>query len=366
MCRYRGFRGPENLLFPNQFCTEFYYGWGIGGKPYFFPSHMGSPFGESEDEYYLIQMHYDNPNRLPGLRVEARVELFYTNELRPNDGIHTGLQHDLPGLPESILVPPNTPNHKILSHCSSECTQRMFPPEGITVSTVMLHSHNAGIAMRLRHFRRGRELPWILYDDNYDNKVQPSRNLRQEVRILPGDQLTLDCHLRSNRTVVGGFSTQQEMCLAVLVYYMANNQTRSYSLCVSGIQSPEARREFLGVENVTWVQENVLEWVADSPEAVRGRRISEISDTMVDWTPAKRRELQLFHEIQPQTGSCFRTVSGLSLAEFMLIPEGPPAVPMPGPVDTPVNWVGPVSYPYWAVPYVPPRRTCPGRRPRLF
>ena len=47
-----------------------------------------------------------------------------------------------------------------------------------------------GVRTRLHHFRDNKELPWISYDDNYDNKHQPMRKLRDEVKVMPGDQLS--------------------------------------------------------------------------------------------------------------------------------------------------------------------------------
>lgn len=44
--------------------------------------------------------------------------------------------------------------------------------------------------MRLRHYRDGKELPWLSSDDNYNFDYQQNRQLLEEIKILPGDQLT--------------------------------------------------------------------------------------------------------------------------------------------------------------------------------
>ena len=47
-----------------------------------------------------------------------------------------------------------------------------------------------GRKLKLRHFRDGQELPWVLNDDNHDFDFQQNRPLREELILLPGDELT--------------------------------------------------------------------------------------------------------------------------------------------------------------------------------
>ena len=77
----------------------------------------------------------------------------------------------------------------------------MFPQTGIKLLSVVLHSHLAGKKLRLRHIRKGRELPPVVEDANYDFKYQQARVLRQEVSVLPGDELVTECVYQTpNRT----------------------------------------------------------------------------------------------------------------------------------------------------------------------
>lgn len=228
----------------------------------------------------------------------------------------------------------------------------MFPKDGIKISAVLLHSHNAGFGVRLRHFRGQKELPWILWDDNYDNYVQPTRALREEVRVLPGDQLTMECHYKTNETTLqSSFATSQEICNAIL---LVTPRIEDYGTCVSGMNAPEARERFLGIRNASWVQDEWLEWRAESPEQLRGLRVTEISDRLVDWTEEKRRELQRFHERNPQVNHCFKDVALLTLEEYRKLPVGPLGVLDPTPMDTERGLTEPVEYPFGAKAYVPP------------
>ena len=53
----------------------------------------------------------------------------------------------------------------------------------IKIFGVLLHSHLAGYAIRLRHFRNGVELPPISVDDSYDFNFQETRILEKEVVV---------------------------------------------------------------------------------------------------------------------------------------------------------------------------------------
>jgi len=237
---------------PTEYCTEYYQLFGIGGRPYFYPPHVGVPFGEAKDDYYILQIHYDNPNRLSNVEVEVSINTYYTSKLRPNDaGIFT-IRHQVPGVTPSLMIPPSTLDHQVWGLCGSECTRRALPREGIQISGAIVHMHNTGAGGTVQHFRGNRELPWIRSDDNYGFNFQHILTLHSDVSVLPGDMLTVQCHFdntRVNGTTVGGYSSQQEMCIAFLLYY---NRNINYVQCGSEIESEWARERFLGIGNVTW------------------------------------------------------------------------------------------------------------------
>ncbi|ODM96226.1 DBH-like monooxygenase protein 1 [Orchesella cincta] len=242
---------------PTQFCTEMFHGFGIGGRAYFSPEDVGFPIGLQQDEYYLVQVHYDNPDKLSNVNVDLQLEFYYTNQLRPNDGGVFIVSHEIPGLTPSLLVPPSSIDHRIHGHCSGECTRFMFPASGVKVYAVSLHSHNSECT----------------YDSTW-----------------------------YNGTIVGGFSTRQEMCIAFIHYH---NKIKEFQACRSEIQSVEYRNKFLGVTNVTWSNAK-LEFVVDPPSRLSGLTITQVSDNHVQWNLQRRAELQKFHEYHPQVAKCSR------------------------------------------------------------
>jgi len=48
----------------------------------FLPDGVGYPFGTDEHEYYMVDLHYDNPQLVPNLNFTTGAEIFYTDILR--------------------------------------------------------------------------------------------------------------------------------------------------------------------------------------------------------------------------------------------------------------------------------------------
>lgn len=72
----------------------------------------------------------------------------------------------------------------------------MLPSTGIRIFAVGLHSHISGRQLRLQHFRNTREMTWISADSNFSPTHKQIRNLREHVRVLPGDHLVMSKFVR--------------------------------------------------------------------------------------------------------------------------------------------------------------------------
>lgn len=203
-------------------CNTILFGWAVGGKRIVMPEHVGIPIGGEEsksDQFIMFEVHYDNPKSLAGVEYTTGFDLYFTNKTRKEEGsvIVIGIEF----LP-SLFIPPQQKEFTVTGHCSSEYTRAFLPPGGVKVVDVTMHSHLSGRRLRMRHFRDGVELPWILSDDHYDFDYQQTRALEKEITILPGDHLTMECVMntegRTNITIAGE-STKEEMCHTYLVYY---------------------------------------------------------------------------------------------------------------------------------------------------
>ena len=195
--------------------------WAVGSDGERLPEHTGMPLGEywGGATYFMLETHYDNPAMHYPLRDSSGIKIYYTDELRQYD---TGML--LVGSEVNFLqfIPPEQDLFTSLGHCSAECTQAGLPDSGIKIISGVLHSHLAGRKMRLRHIRRGVELPVILEDNHYDFNYQASRVPSAETTVYRGDQLLLECDYSTKSRkapTFGGLSTREEMCLAFVLYY---------------------------------------------------------------------------------------------------------------------------------------------------
>lgn len=108
--------------------------------------------------------------------------------------------------------------------------------------------------MQLRQFRSGTELPPLAKDDYYDFNYQNNRRLRETRKIMPGDHLTVECVYdtvwKGGKSVLGGRSARDEMCIAFLLYWP---RIENVNLCGS-YHDQEQVLNFMGVEKVYQVR----------------------------------------------------------------------------------------------------------------
>ncbi|CAL8081547.1 unnamed protein product [Orchesella dallaii] len=281
---------------PIQLCRTATYGSAIGGQGVILPGDVGVPFGESK--YYMLEVHFHNPEKISGLFLESGVEAVYTSKLRPYDGGAFLLSYDLFGF---FMIPPGTQNFDVYSHCDSRCTSEMFPEQGIDVYAVQGHTHGSGRKIKLHHYRNGTELPWIYKDYNFDWSFQVVRHLDPERKLLPGDHLSLSCvydDTWTNLTVVAGFSSLNEMCL-VVVYHKT---PIPYFSCSSLIPQ-ETVLGLVGVQNVTRdmiTQQNIV----TSPTALQGDPLAEVTDEQVYWSEKLRAATATLTVTSSQVVAC--------------------------------------------------------------
>ncbi|CAL4079802.1 unnamed protein product, partial [Meganyctiphanes norvegica] len=195
--------------------------WGPGGEGLAFPDHVGFPIGEEHGgaNYFLLEVHYDNPYNEAGIFDNSGLRVFHTDKLRKYDaGIMTTGHRTSP----TLFIPPGQEEWTSLGMCSSDCTKKGLPKGGIRILYSLLHTHLLGTALTLRHIRDGKELKPICVDKTYDFEYQEARVLDEEVAVLPGDALHTECVYNSKNKPIptfGGFGTPEEMCYTFLLYY---------------------------------------------------------------------------------------------------------------------------------------------------
>lgn len=204
--------------------------WAVGSEGEMYPEHVGFPLGEKHGgaTYFMLEIHYDNPNLRTGVVDSSGVRIMYTQKLRRYDAGILTLGHTVS---PTHIIPPGQKWNSV-AHCTGACTEKTLPSSGIKVFQGFLHAHLLGSSISIQQIRNGRELSTVLKDMNYDFNYQQARVLKEEMEILPGDSLIVNCGYDSTKRKMptfGGFSTEEEMCLAFLTYYPRTNLSGCYS-----------------------------------------------------------------------------------------------------------------------------------------
>jgi hypothetical protein len=216
--------------------------WAVGSSALVMPEGVGMKM----PSWGILQVHYDNPNGLVGQMDNSGVLMKVTKNLRP---MTSGLF--MFGPPISRLSLPSGRRTGFQNTCGPSMTNllryQVADPmnPALKVFAVALHMHTLGREIWTEQWRNGVRLTVNGTDSlghlsNYDFNMQtitpvdPTR-----VTILPGDSIVTRCifentyqagvlgnnpEAMANRTVTGGESTSQEMCLNFVYYYPALQQ----------------------------------------------------------------------------------------------------------------------------------------------
>ncbi|ODN05532.1 DBH-like monooxygenase protein 2 [Orchesella cincta] len=339
----------DEIQLPSVLCREVVHSWGLGGEGAILPDDLGIPVGDTLNEYYMLESHYDNPEVRSDLVVENGVDFQSTPHLRPTDSGIIFVGHGILG---TFVMPPKTASFEVVGQCSSQCTKQMLPVTGMQIRAASLHSHLAGRKMRLRHFRGNRELPWIIYNDNIDFAHQQMRNLPTPRTVLPGDHLVLHCDYDNtwkNDSTISGFSTRDEMCMSFLLV----DKRLPYTYCGSEYKVESTMSRF-GIRNMTWELERHQRVVNSAVnQSIVGLTVSEVVGNFSAWSQQEKDELEReqMYGALAYVGLQLEALSG-NILQIPVLPQANPtrqSLVSPGTLST-------VRFPSVEVVYTPP--TC--------
>ncbi|XP_054712573.1 DBH-like monooxygenase protein 1 isoform X2 [Uloborus diversus] len=256
-------------------CDGVFLAWGVGGGDTVLPEHVGIPLEPSPSSYFMLEIHYDNPQLKSGIKDSSGLRLYYTPKLREFDAGALMLGTTVN---QRLIIPPGQKEYTIAGHSTPDCLSSVMPKKGIKVLGVFLHAHLLGRRLKVRHFRNNVELAPLADDSNYDFNYQAYHHYSKEITVLPDDQITVECTYDStkrNETTFGGLSTQEEMCLAFLLHYpklkrygslSAPSVTSLNEILINPLKHPELSKKDIhdGVvkmvlTNEAWNQLDVVE-----------------------------------------------------------------------------------------------------------
>jgi hypothetical protein len=181
--------------------------------------------------YGILQVHYNNPNGLAGLVDRSGVLMEITSTTRQYSAafLIVGIQNN------AISIPPNKDNYGM----ESDKVTVPSSLNGKIIFSSVLHMHLLGKRIWTRVWRDGQVLndpatgtDILGHTDSYDYNFQHFDD--RALTLQTGDQLSTTCifentverglnfgnpNAAAGRTVTGGESTQQEMCLSFVAYY---------------------------------------------------------------------------------------------------------------------------------------------------
>ncbi|KAJ3272255.1 hypothetical protein HDV01_005794 [Terramyces sp. JEL0728] len=197
-----------------------------------YPANMGKPIGPGDlaVKYLILETHYSNPSLVPGqFDPGSGFKLKITKKLRDLDvGVFTL------GVPQTYMFLPPGQLASVEGECGSKCTMKEgIPDSGLNVLSSQLHMHRRGKAMSTKHIRDGVELAPLPSMEYFDFNFQSYNFVpKTQEKIMPGDRLVTKCTYdtrKDTEMVVGGWSSEQEMCYAFVEYYPA---MPNYSSCL--------------------------------------------------------------------------------------------------------------------------------------
>jgi hypothetical protein len=194
--------------------------WSQGSEGFTYPKDVGYPL---DADSFMVEIHYQPVNKRTIFDASG-FRIFHTKERRKFDagtlavGIEANFLHVLaPGFKRVISV----------GHCTSNCTQKALPEDGINVFGVNMQTHSLGRKIKIGVVRNGEELAPIAQEFNLNSDYIENRVLSRVSRVMPGDHVSVECTYNTyerERFTLGGDSDDEEVCMATLMYYPRQEQ----------------------------------------------------------------------------------------------------------------------------------------------
>jgi hypothetical protein len=209
--------------------------WAPGEGNLVLPDNVGFPVGLGTGNLYgVVQMHYNNPTRVPGIRDSSGLRMYLTTDLRPDEAGLFIIGTDL----GAVNIPPG----KKAWHQQGGCPAQYVNGLGsrvINVFASFVHMHIRGRQIWTEQFRHNVSLGNLGEDLSYDFNSQGFKPVKGGRTVIAGDELIIHCVWNSQQettTITGGESTNTEMCFNLFLYYpvIANSQPCARSEDSSG------------------------------------------------------------------------------------------------------------------------------------
>lgn len=222
--------------------------WTKGSDGFTYPDDVGYPLDSSQSDNFLLEIHYqDIPKEFQD---SSGFRIFHTSERRKFD-VGTIAMNIRPNFLH--IIAPGYKRVVSIGHCTSNCTQKAFPVDGLNIFGVTMQTHSAGTMVKINLVRNGEELEPLATDTNLNSNYIETRLLNNSRKLYPGDHLMVECTYNSykrERFTLGGESSNEEICMANIMYYPRQEQLVA---CNSQSKISDVLRA-LGIEELGFVK----------------------------------------------------------------------------------------------------------------
>ncbi|CAF4721008.1 unnamed protein product, partial [Rotaria sp. Silwood1] len=156
--------------------------WDVGGDYMVaLPEEAGYPVGgDFPIKYYMVNIHYNNPNRLSDRTDSSGLRLYIGKELRQYDlGV---LALGTKPSPAALAIPPKVERFIVDSYCSATATTN-FPKEGITVISAIPHIHMPGRRVWTKLIRNKTAVQYLPDRGAFEFHYQYEYRLPQPIKL---------------------------------------------------------------------------------------------------------------------------------------------------------------------------------------
>ncbi|XP_071187214.1 DBH-like monooxygenase protein 2 homolog [Salvelinus alpinus] len=127
--------------------------WAVGGLAFELPENAGIPIGGHDyDEFYRLEIHYNNLAQETGRRDSSGMRMYYTDQLRQHD---VGIRCSIMVPSWGYAIPPTASAFRSYGLCNTSHFSDILPDPvpDLSVIFIMLHTHLAGRKVRVGLFR---------------------------------------------------------------------------------------------------------------------------------------------------------------------------------------------------------------------
>ena len=187
------------------------FGWAVGSKAFSTPKEAGFRIAGKRYDNFVLQIHYDNPDQIPGHIDSSGLMIHSTKHFRKYDAGVLTL-----GVPlGQIKIPPKKKHSSISNLCQNHCSKDKFFIFGYS-----FHMHLIGYDIETRFFRNGRETVLL---ENRDFHFDRQETVAvKEIEVQKDDFFFTKCVYNSmDRTNMtnGGYPSRSEMCYNFISFY---------------------------------------------------------------------------------------------------------------------------------------------------